>query len=463
MADITVTSDALQVEPGEYPITATAKLRTPVSSAGFTAELIIDGKVYSTYTSTRQLNAAYNSYTIAFPDKVSLAMNQTVNYTIKLTPNYEGAESVSIDGSVTCAAGFPAVAVEEEATGVRCGWCPFGAAWMSYLADTYPDKFIGIAIHGGGYALGAMTAPGYSNEFIGNMGVDGYPWGIINRTKVVAPHYLNDVLPQLEKIWAKNVAYGVKINKTYYYSEDNKITVDFSPLTSVDVDNANLKACAILLCDGLTGTDAKWTQLNNYANYSGNSLTQFGVTSENNEALYPYYSYYTENSNSIQNCVFDHVPMGAWPDWRGNDCPLNAEMSVANPANYSITFDIPMQTKDNGFGVQDMTKTSVVVMLFDGKTGAVVTAAKMPYKDYWQGTAVKATDAASKMNAYRLGNQIKVTGDEGTLVEMYSIDGTLLGKKVISGEDFIAPISYRGVVLLRLTNGNDIVLKKVVL
>jgi hypothetical protein len=37
--------------------------------------------------------------------------------------------------------------VIEEGTGTWCGWCPRGAVAMEYMYDTYPTRFIGVAVH----------------------------------------------------------------------------------------------------------------------------------------------------------------------------------------------------------------------------------------------------------------------------------------------------------------------------
>jgi hypothetical protein len=35
----------------------------------------------------------------------------------------------------------------EEGTGTWCGWCPRGAVAMAYMVSTYPNQFVGIAVH----------------------------------------------------------------------------------------------------------------------------------------------------------------------------------------------------------------------------------------------------------------------------------------------------------------------------
>jgi hypothetical protein len=80
------------------------------------------------------------------------------------------------------------VAVLEDFTGVRCGYCPDGHVKAAAAqAELGADKFIIMAVHGGGYATPAagwanFTTP-YSSAFINQSSVAGYPAGTINRIK----------------------------------------------------------------------------------------------------------------------------------------------------------------------------------------------------------------------------------------------------------------------------------------
>jgi hypothetical protein len=79
------------------------------------------------------------------------------------------------------------VAVLEDFTGVRCGYCPDGHVKAKAIKDQYPDKFIIMAVHAGGYAAPAtgwanFTTP-FGNTLVSQAKVAGYPAGTINRMK----------------------------------------------------------------------------------------------------------------------------------------------------------------------------------------------------------------------------------------------------------------------------------------
>lgn len=77
------------------------------------------------------------------------------------------------------------VAVLEDFTGVRCGYCPDGHVRAKALADANPGKVIIIAVHAGSYAAPASGWANFTSRF--GEAIDdqaapiGYPAGTINR------------------------------------------------------------------------------------------------------------------------------------------------------------------------------------------------------------------------------------------------------------------------------------------
>lgn len=82
------------------------------------------------------------------------------------------------------------VAVLEDFTGVRCGYCPDGHKRAKAIEDAMPDKFVIIAVHSGGYAA---PAAGWMNfTTIGGTAIHnqanpaGYPAGTMNRMSAMS-------------------------------------------------------------------------------------------------------------------------------------------------------------------------------------------------------------------------------------------------------------------------------------
>lgn len=77
------------------------------------------------------------------------------------------------------------VAVLEDFTGVRCGFCPDGHDVAKAVKQQLGNKFIVIAVHGGSYADPApgwmdFTTP-FGQALISQSKVSGYPAGQVNR------------------------------------------------------------------------------------------------------------------------------------------------------------------------------------------------------------------------------------------------------------------------------------------
>jgi len=85
----------------------------------------------------------------------------------------------------------------EEATGTWCGFCPRGAVGMDYMATTYPNTVVAVAVHNGD----PMAVAEYDNG-LGNY-ISGYPSGVVDRT-------LADVDPAQASLIA---AYNAQINE----------------------------------------------------------------------------------------------------------------------------------------------------------------------------------------------------------------------------------------------------------
>lgn len=77
------------------------------------------------------------------------------------------------------------VAVLEDFTGVRCGYCPDGHVKAKAVADANPGKFIILAVHAGSYATPAAGwanfTTNFGNALVTQAKVAGFPAGTINR------------------------------------------------------------------------------------------------------------------------------------------------------------------------------------------------------------------------------------------------------------------------------------------
>lgn len=144
--------------------------------------------------------------------------------------------------------------VVEEGTGTWCGFCPRGIVAFRYMAEKYPETFIGIAVH----KNDALTTNSYDK-----LTFTGYPNCYINR------NLKNQTSPEartLEVMHNKYVAtpphIGVEIEANF--TDDTKKTINAKALTTffAEEQNVNYKVSFVLIENGIKG----YKQSNYFAN-----------------------------------------------------------------------------------------------------------------------------------------------------------------------------------------------------
>lgn len=362
---------------------------------GFTATLTTSTGIEETYTSDRDLSSAFTSYNLPFKSKFSLAKDEVMQYTVTVTPAMEGATPLVMTGSTGCGEGFPSVCVEEEGTGEKCGYCPGGAAGLEKFSDLYGDRFIGIGVHCTDiFSTGVMEAPTYAEPFVNNPAfpIESLPTAILNRSMMQSPTLFDDIQMTVENILAENSVAETKITSITYDDTTNEVNVRFNTQLALPLTDTDIHAAAVLLADNLKGSDIKWWQ---YNYYSGTTKEQF--LHEADESWWPYMQFYCEypaERISPTDLAFNHVAMGIYPDFNGYGCPLRSDWIDGKTTASEISFTMPMQEVPNGFGVQNPADTSVAVLIFDSRTGAIIAADRLAASDY-ETSAVPVNTAES--------------------------------------------------------------------
>ncbi|MCK9204027.1 MAG: T9SS type A sorting domain-containing protein [Bacteroidales bacterium] len=146
----------------------------------------------------------------------------------------------------------------EEATGTWCGWCVRGICFMDYMTETYPDTWIGVAVHNGD----PMVVTEWDDE-IPNIIPDfpGYPSGTIDRVKMWDPQdFEQGYLEQMEAISPATV----EIVNFAWDPDTRIVSFDVQSQFVIDIFN-ELRFCAVISEDSLYGTGSDWAQSNYYA------------------------------------------------------------------------------------------------------------------------------------------------------------------------------------------------------
>lgn len=210
-------------------------------------------------------------YDFTFEDSIALLEGNNTLYleVISLNGNLDNDSTNNVKSIITTAV-TPAPNkkyVGEELTGTWCGWCPRGAVALDYMANKYPDFFIGIAVHGGNNGYDPMEEsndlyPG-SAILAGKLTNNdwGFPGLLSMRNDELDPGNVEaSFIEEIQKPIDATIVIGSS------YDEDSR-NLSVSVSTSFLNDNDNkYKVSVILVESGVKGTSSKWRQTNNYSN-----------------------------------------------------------------------------------------------------------------------------------------------------------------------------------------------------
>lgn len=243
------------------------------------------------------------------------------------------------------------IVVGEEGTGTWCGWCPRGAVYMDKMAQTYGDKWIGIAVHN----EDPMTVATYDagiGTFIG-----GYPSALVDRGADIDPSVMeNDFLQRITQdpaAFITNTATFAPVSRTLTVS----VNADFQMNAS-----SNYKLGCVLVEDNVSGTTSGYAQTNYY---SGGSNGQMGGY----ESL--------GNPVPASQMVYDHVARAIAPDFNGMENSFPATVNAGETHGQSFTFVLPADWNTDNM--------HIVGLLYD-PSGKVDNAGKLDF------SSVQVTD-----------------------------------------------------------------------
>lgn len=148
--------------------------------------------------------------------------------------------------------------VMEEYTGTACGNCPRGWFGMEYLNKTYPDRFIGIALH-----QYNSSDPMYCNRYA-SLGFSGAPMCKIDRKITTDPYYGTTNLGiDLDVEEQSQIAPPVDVSVSGMISDNHakvSCTADLEFLSDV----GKYTIAYVLTADSLAGEGSLWQQSNSY-------------------------------------------------------------------------------------------------------------------------------------------------------------------------------------------------------
>ena len=333
---------------------------------------------------------------------------------------------------------YPRKVVMEEFTGTWCGWCPRGMAAIEKLQADYPEDFIAIGVHAGDAFESETYAP-----FVNT--VAGFPSASVNRLVEADPYYgLSDANYGIKTLVesVKQLPTEAQIGVSSKLSADKK-EIEISSYSRFNISMNDLSSYVIayvLLEDGLMGVQTNY--------YSKAMSSQTGYT----EADLPseLRTYYNKSDKFL--ATFNDVARAVYDVW-GIEGSLSGAVQSGKAKAHTYTIPVPSSIKN-------LDNASVVALLIDSYSGEIIAAEKAKLGEE-KLTAIGAP-TVSQMNASIAATKgaVLVTATNAT-AKVYAIDGKLLAAQSVSGTAAIPTNGWSGTVIVRVENGNDVVVKKI--
>lgn len=281
--------------------------------------------------------SSLDTYTVDFSDAVTLIAGENdivatisnVNATAADDDGTDDTKTVSLNPVVPAAG---KVVVGEEATGTWCPWCPRGAVYLDRMAESYPDHFIGIAVHNGD----PMTVEDY-DAAIGTL-VGGYPSMLVDRGADIDPSEVEGDL--LSRVVIAPTAVFTSIVSDYTPGATTA-NISFSVTFNTSVSGDYRLACVVTE-DHVTGEGSGYNQANAYAGGGAGEMGGY-------ETL--------PNPVPAADMVYDHVARGVWPSFAGKVESFPTDMAAGE--TYTVSFEVPVGED------WDVLRTHIVGLLID--------------------------------------------------------------------------------------------------
>ncbi len=336
--------------------------------------------------------------------------------------------------------GYKRTPVVEEFTSNSCSACPFGAAAMKRLHDTYGDEIVLIAAHGN-YQF---EDPMYDAEYA-KMGINSYPIALVNRQ--YQGHAYLDAVPTVEKIATSDVCEAdmtIKVGA----APANKLvkTIDVTTTLNFDFDvkAGDYSMVYALTEDGITGVKQLTSlpslvdqNMKENPGYTRDQIIE--AMAEGDPYLIEVYKDGKKDDRGLywSEPTFNHVSRGVTN--ADGQHPDNLPAATKNtPIEVKAKVNIPATVKDRK-------NLKVVAMLIDNKTGVVVTGRQAAPSTTSTPSAIEEVGAdAAQITVADGAFVVKANKAEAAV---YSLDGKLVSSATVEGEASL-PTFGKGVFVI---------------
>ena len=343
---------------------------------------------------------------------------------------------------------YPRKVVMEQFTGTWCGWCPRGHVAMEKAAKAFPNDFIGIAVHAGDEMM--------SEDYMPLLGMVGnFPSAMLNRIgySLMDPYYgtqgpatqagqtsgdiLNDIAAVSKSLCEAKMDLNSKLNGL---NIDVESVMDFT----LSAGGAHYSVAYALLQDGIKGAQANYYNKDFQAENGGiQSADQ--IPEEDLRFLFDLgkKGKYQATFNNVAVAIKDAAGIAGSLD----DVEIKTGQKVSH--KYSIPVPAAITNKED---------LEVVALLIDNVSGEIVTAAKCKVGEATTGVEDVLSDKAELVVA---DGVIQVNGNG--VAALYSVDGKLVKKIAVNGSAVLSAEGLQGTYVVRVVNGSNVTVKKVML
>lgn len=429
------------------------RVSTPTATKGITAVLETSNGFKSTFTNTTSLSkSVVSSVNFYMPDELNIS--ESCDYTLTITPNFEGATPTVVYGRLVVAdAIYDANALVEEATGSWCGWCPRGVAYMNYYKDKYNSlgkgKVIPIMLHNGDMMdIDLPYIQSMSEQYMALTGGGfGFPTCLVNRVMAGDPGEVD-----IESVMNSKSVGKLGIVSTYYNpAESENIVVNCSGLLSYDSRDINV--AAVVIENDVKGNNNDWNQTDYYGQY-GIAVVEQAYGSE----VAPYFQQFVDRPDLFvpyNEMVYPEVARAIFPSYAG--APVQGEWEKETEKKFSLWISMPdnMLVKENA---------SVVVLMIRNSNGEIIGSDIMDYSAWTSDpSSVENLDSEVSVNAMAVAEGLALNLSADADVEVVSIQGARLFAGHVNAGQTILPMAKGQVVIVRAVTPAGISTRKVIL
>ena len=357
---------------------------------------------------------------------------------------------------------FRRMPVMEEFTSNTCGWCPYGIWGLRDALKECSDNAVAIAIHTTFESrLGADPLTSESYEPVLNQFATSFPSVMLNREEMQHPA---DIAPYARALSGQlceanlNLSGAVSEGMTSS-SIEGKLKLNFA----FDVNEGDYGVAYVVKEDKVEGVRQMNYFANNYFQYNkqysdAEIMEAFGW---NEEMLDYAKNSVVSNGNYWSEAPMDHVGV-CIVDGEGNANPRGNRNHVpavkaGEEVVLDFSFDVPSRKKP----AVNAENLSLVALLIDQQSGAIVTAAEVKLSEEGQESGPSAIETVENAEAASIAvaeGAFTVTANNA-VAEVYTVDGKLVSSCTVNGTASL-PTFGTGAYVIRVKADGKVITKK---